>query len=102
MINFFMNVVDANDVWFSIRIDAPSLQKALVKWDTMSESQYSILVNVEEILDDGTRQLVWSSDDFNGDPDYGDRMSDVEADADTLRNAGWGTDEDYFSYGDEY
>ena len=28
-------------------------------------------------------------------------MSDVEADADTLRNIGWGTDEDYGYYGDE-
>lgn len=26
-------------------------------------------------------------------------MSDVEADADTLRSAGWGTDEDYGYYG---
>lgn len=27
-------------------------------------------------------------------------MSDVEADADTLASAGWGTDEDYGYYGD--
>jgi len=27
--------------------------------------------------------------------DYEDGMSDAEADADTLRSAGWGTDEDY-------
>jgi hypothetical protein len=29
------------------------------------------------------------------DEDYEDGMSDAEADADTLRSAGWGTDEDY-------
>lgn len=35
----------------------------------------------------------------NDDPFYGD---DAAADADVLRNAGWGTDEDYGYYGDEY
>lgn len=29
-------------------------------------------------------------------------MTDVEADADTLRSIGWGTDEDYGYFGDEY
>ena len=33
-------------------------------------------------------------------PDYEDNMSDVEADADTLSSAGWGTDEDYGSGSD--
>jgi len=27
--------------------------------------------------------------------DYEDNLTDVEADADTLASAGWGTDEDY-------
>jgi hypothetical protein len=31
----------------------------------------------------------------NGDDEIGDGMTDVEADADTLRSAGMGTDEDY-------
>ena len=34
--------------------------------------------------------------------EFGDGMTDVEADADTLRNAGWGTDEDYGFFGDDY
>lgn len=34
--------------------------------------------------------------------EVGDGMSDVEADADTLRMAGFGTDEDYGYYGDDY
>tara|TARA_B100001013_G_scaffold344036_1_gene273199 strand:+ start:2431 stop:2586 length:156 start_codon:yes stop_codon:yes gene_type:complete len=29
------------------------------------------------------------------DSEYEDQWTDVEADADTLRSAGWGTDEDY-------
>lgn len=36
-------------------------------------------------------------DDMGDDEPY---MSDVEADADTLASAGWGTDEDYGYYGD--
>lgn len=32
--------------------------------------------------------------------EFGDGMTDVEADADTLRNCGWGTDEDYGYFGD--
>lgn len=52
------------------------------------------------------------SADFSGegkhheyDVDYGDEdiLSDVEADAMTLRDVGWGTEEDYGYYGeDEY
>jgi len=33
--------------------------------------------------------------------DVEDGFSDVEADADTLASAGWGTDEDYGYYGEE-
>jgi len=33
--------------------------------------------------------------------DGGYEMDDVEADADTLRSAGWGTDEDYGYFGAE-
>ena len=36
---------------------------------------------------------VWSDEDWD--------MTDVEADADTLASAGWGTDEDYGYYGGE-
>jgi hypothetical protein len=46
--------------------------------------------------------------DFDDDDDEfepGDEpheMSDVEADADTLKSAGYGTDEDYGDYGDNF
>jgi hypothetical protein len=43
--------------------------------------------------------LVWSSTAWEDDgPECG--MTDVEADADTLASAGYGTDEDYGYYGD--
>lgn len=38
--------------------------------------------------------------DEDDDDDEPHDMTDVEADADTLRNCGWGTDEDYGYYGD--
>jgi hypothetical protein len=39
------------------------------------------------------------ADRLYADDNEPDGMSDVEADADTLAGAGWGTDEDYGSYG---
>ncbi len=41
---------------------------------------------------DGLNGDVPDDEDFD---DEGYQMSDVEADADTLKSAGWGTDEDY-------
>jgi hypothetical protein len=35
------------------------------------------------------------------DENYEDTWTDVEADADTLASAGWGTDEDYGYFGDD-
>jgi hypothetical protein len=32
-------------------------------------------------------------------PEWDDNMTDAEADADTFRSCGWGTDEDYGDYG---
>jgi hypothetical protein len=42
-------------------------------------------------------QIIWGDDYDMDDWD----MTDVEADADTLASAGWGTDEDYGYYGGE-
>lgn len=45
----------------------------------------------------------YAEDDYDFGYDFDDNLSDVEADAMTLRDAGWGTDEDYGYYGeDEY
>jgi hypothetical protein len=43
--------------------------------------------------------MVDAEEYFPDEPDDG--MTDVEADADTLASAGWGTDEDYGFFGDE-
>ena len=42
-------------------------------------------------------QIIWGDEYDKDDWD----MTDVEADADTLASAGWGTDEDYGYYGGE-
>lgn len=40
---------------------------------------------------------------IHDEPDYPeDNMTDVEADADTLKSAGMGTDEDYGYFGEDY
>lgn len=45
---------------------------------------------------------VPQDDPWYDDPeDEGFQMSDVEADADTLASAGWGTDEDYGYFGED-
>lgn len=49
-------------------------------------------------MDDEGRPM---DDEFMGETDEyddGDNMTDVEADADTLASAGWGTNEDYGDY----
>lgn len=66
---------------------------------------------LHEMLDDAiTEQNVRDHADPDMSDDYGqwdppevedDGMSDVEADADTLRSAGWGTDEDYGYFGED-
>jgi hypothetical protein len=56
--------------------------------EASQESQHEAALELEDDL----REM----NDLNGEPDdHDDGMSDVEADADTLRSAGWGTDEDY-------
>lgn len=55
--------------------------------------------NVEhECPDCGSTDIDLSYEDGEHDP----FNSDAEADADVLRSAGWGTDEDYGHYGDDY
>lgn len=58
------------------------------------------MIYEEEMIDDYDQDYV--AEEGYGDVD-GD-MTDAEADADTFRNIGWGTDEDYghFSDGEEF
>jgi len=62
--------------------------------EPLSERQVGLLTEAE----------LWLQEDEVEVRDYwNDIADDVEADADTLRSAGWGTDEDYGYYGgDEY
>lgn len=62
---------------------------------------YPTELSTDEYLND---QVIWAdysdyAEDMWSDDDYD--MTDVEADADTLRNVGWGTDEDYGYMGAE-
>ena len=57
-------------------------------WDTPSVSDADVWADYGDHAED-----VWSDEDWD--------MTDVEADADTLASAGWGTDEDYGYYGGE-
>lgn len=41
------------------------------------------------------------ADECDDHQDYEDHMTDAEADADTFRSVGWGTDEDYGYFGGE-
>ena len=52
----------------------------------------------EDLIDLESDTLDYGDDYPEGDDDG---MSDVEADADTLRSAGMGTDEDYGHFGGE-
>ena len=62
-------------------------------------SRYSIC---EGCLERGRREDGdYEEDCRDYDDEPGDGMTDVEADADTLASAGWGTDEDYGYFGDD-
>lgn len=45
---------------------------------------------------------TWTDDYPSNDEPPDGYLTDAEADADVLRNAGWGTDEDYGLFGDEF
>jgi len=68
--------------------------------DTAMEKAHSLYVggygNLK--LYSSRDDLVWKSTSWEEDVE--DTMTDVEADADTLASAGYGTDEDYGYYGE--
>ena len=91
-----VTMVDVNDVRFFVFVDAESPEAAINQAEF--ENQYCSTVEVSEIDEDGEwcTTYVPGQDEEEWNDEYEDGMSDVEADADTLRNCGWGTDEDYF------
>ena len=64
--------------------------------DDISKKEYSISAMCQSCQDDIFG--VGDPDDDEWPDDEPSEMSDVEADADTLSSAGWGTDEDYGSF----
>jgi hypothetical protein len=61
-------------------------------WDTPSVSDADVWADYGDYA-----EAMWSDAEDEDDWD----MTDVEADADTLASAGWGTDEDYGWYGEQ-
>jgi hypothetical protein len=63
--------------------------------------QESVLFpHLDQLPEGGDVQKEYPLNDEDEEPDHSeDGMSDVEADADTLRSCGWGTDEDYGCFG---
>ncbi len=102
MNQYLVNVVDVNDVPWQLPFEGESVEQVLSQFENNPEYRYLALVNIEQYVGTDYQWLVvWDgvADFGEGDPDeYGDGMTDVEADADTLRNAGMGTDEDYHQY----
>ena len=85
MDQFRVSLVDVNDVWFNLDVEAENEKEA------------------KEIAERNCPGCVVREVEFAEEfVEYGDGMTDVEADADTLRNCGWGTDEDYAYQGEEY
>lgn len=62
-------------------------------------SRYSICEGCMERASREDGDGWYDSEVYDDEP--GDGMTDVEADADTLKSAGWGTDEDYGFFGDD-
>jgi hypothetical protein len=64
-----------------------------------AQEQVSLDFNLDETDGEGLAEEYFTTHDEILDFDSHDDMSAVEADSDTLRMAGWGTDEDYGFFG---
>jgi hypothetical protein len=64
--------------------------------DQLEDCESEIRVALRAIVD-FRKDIAWEEDLFHEE----DNFSDVEADADVLRSAGMGTDEDYGYFGEE-
>lgn len=101
-----VTMVDVNDVQFYVFVKAESPEAAINMAEF--ENQYCSTVEVSQLDQDGEWCTTYvpgqeeNEEEWDDDYDDGDHMTDVEADADTLRNCGWGTDEDYGYYGEDY
>ena len=66
-----------------------------VMMEDLLNGGYGYILDAERFYNDDVE------DEDYEDEDYEDSWSDVDADADTLASAGWGTDEDYGYEGDD-
>lgn len=101
MAQYQVTLVDVNDVWFTIPVNAQDSDEA---WNIAKQKCVGCVVRSITFESPKVNTQYHYEDDVILDEDYDqedDGMSDVEADADTLRNIGWGTDEDYGYYGEE-
>ena len=68
-----------------------------------AQTEKGMAWHVFECSEGEFRQFVNDDEEYDDECDEpDDNMSDVEADADTLASAGYGTDEDYGFFGDDY
>lgn len=67
------------------------------RFDTLDEARRYVTVEIVPILEAGDAVRIIEVEDAEEDDQF---RSDAEADADVLRSAGWGTDEDYGYYND--
>jgi hypothetical protein len=73
-----------------------ALQEAYDMLKTVYDSSEFEIDEIARIAGDLITYFPSIQDDAEySDDEVGDGMTDAEADADTLRSAGWGTDEDY-------
>lgn len=98
MTQYRVTMVDVNDVRFNIFVETETPEAAA--GTAAFENRYCNVVEVSERAgypdDPNAWEVVYVEGEDEEELDYENDMSDVEADADTLRNCGWGTDEDYF------
>ena len=69
-------------------------------WDETYDLDSCAICHEDEVWDYGV--CVACVDEMNENEDEAWELSDAQADADTFASIGWGTDEDYGYYGEEY
>lgn len=77
--------------------------KQYVDGKFVSDTDGSVCAIVGNCIIGKEWEVVGTSDEYEDDEDYEGRyIDDYSDDAEALASAGWGTDEDYGFYGDDY
>ena len=80
------------EISIDLEMGAGSVESSL---DVLENLGYVRWINGEQAVE----FLPALTEDDDDCPEIGDGMTDAEADADTFRSCGWGTDEDYGYFG---